>query len=388
MRCNFCKSSELRECYQPKKSKINLLIQVCRSCGLVQAKYDTDSYEAINDRPYNDNAQIKKISCDADYSEIRVGKQQMAQKPFSVLTKHASISEINNVLDMRSARGDFALAALNTLNLADIFCIEQDSYMFKDYKNDPRIRLHTGKYREFNSDRKFDLVYSCHTLEHYRDPDSNLAFIANQLKEGGFLYLDVPNLESVGVGDHFDDFFYDKHLFYFTASHLKGWVEAKGFEVLECAEGASIEILARRVEVAKERIRTNSGNEFERSVGLIKGYRENLASNRAKCAAASSEISSWVKSFDKVAILGCGRLLDTFIEYGGLSLDDFSWLIDNFLSKATNDLYGRKLLSESTIDGASPDAVLVMTRNMPDSFRSSLEQKFDGANIRHHSSFH
>tara|TARA_B110000908_G_C9824183_1_gene258467 strand:+ start:352 stop:486 length:135 start_codon:yes stop_codon:yes gene_type:complete len=44
-------------------------------------------------------------------------------------------------------------------------------------------------------------------------------------------------------------------------------------------------------------------------------------------------------------------------------------LIDNFLSKATSDLYGQKVLSESSIDGALPDAVLVMTRNMPDSFK-------------------
>ena len=63
-------------------------------------------------------------------------------------------------------------------------------------------------------------------------------------------------------------------------------------------------------------------------------------------------------------------------------------MIDNFLSKATSDLYGRKVLSESSIDGALPDAVLVMTRNMPDSFKSSLEQKFVGADIKHHSYFY
>ena len=221
MKCNFCKGTELSDCYEPKKSKINLLIQVCKSCGLVQAKYDSGTYEAINDRSYNESAQINKISCDADYSEIRVGKQQMAQKPFNVLAKHASTSEINNVLDMRSARGDFALAALSALDLSYIYCIEQDSYMSKDYKNDSRIKLHSGKYRDFNVDRQFDLVYSCHTLEHYRDPDSNLGFIANQLRDGGYLYLDVPNLGSIADGDHFDDFFYDKHLFYFTPSHLK-----------------------------------------------------------------------------------------------------------------------------------------------------------------------
>jgi len=388
VKCNFCKGTELSDCYEPKKSKINLLIQVCKSCGLVQAKYDSGTYEAINDRSYNENAQINKISCDADYSEIRVGKQQMAQKPFNVLAKHAYTSEINNVLDMRSARGDFALAALSALGLSYIYCIEQDTYMSKDYKNDSRIKLHSGKYRDFNADRQFDLVYSCHTLEHYRDPDSNLGFIANQLRDGGYLYLDVPNLGSIADGDHFDDFFYDKHLFYFTPSHLKVWVESKGFEVLECAEGASIEILARRVSSAKETIRGNDVNEFERALLLIKDYSLNLAKNRAKCETASSEISIWAKKHDKVAVYGCGRLLDTFIEYGGLSLDSFNWLIDNFLSKATSDLYGRKVLSESSIDGALPDAVLVMTRNMPDSFKSSLEQKFVGADIKHHSYFY
>jgi|TARA_B110000902_G_C13970009_1_gene460836 hypothetical protein len=59
-------------------------------------------------------------------------------------------------------------------------------------------------------------------------------------------------LGSIADGDHFDDFFYEKHLFYFTLSHLKVWVESKGFEILECSEAASVEILARRVASAKK----------------------------------------------------------------------------------------------------------------------------------------
>lgn len=374
-------------CYWPKKSKINLSIQVCRSCGLVQAAYDSEIYEAINDRPYNESAQVNKISCDADYSEIRVGKQQMAQKPFDVISKHVAVSEINNVLDMRSARGDFAMAALDKFDLEHIFCIEQDTYMSKAYKHDPRIILHSGKYRDLKIDRQFDLVYSCHTLEHYRDPDSYLDFISNQVREGGYFYLDVPNLGSIGDGQHFDDFFYDKHLFYFTLGHLKAWVESKGFEVLECAEGSCVEILARRVSSIKGDPYCKEENEFDRSLALIKDYSINLSKNRAKCEAVSSAISAWAAKYDNVAVYGCGRLLDTFIEYGGLSLESFNLLIDNFLSKATNDLYGRNVFSESSIEDDLPDAVLVMTRNMPEHFKLSLEQKFIGADIKHHSFF-
>ena len=387
MKCNFCKGDDFGTCYQPSKSKIKLLIQACKSCGLVQANYDTEIYEAINDLPYDENSQINKISCDADYSEIRVGKQQMAQKPFSVLAKYISYMDINNVLDMRSARGDFARAALEELDLAQIHCIEQDSYMSRGYKNDSRIILHSEKYRDFSADRKFDLVYSCHTLEHYRDPDSNLDFISNQLKEGGYLYLDVPNLGSLAVGEHFDDFFYDKHLFYFTLSHLRVWVESKGFEILECAEGASIEILARRKSSGEETIRSLDDAEFERVLHLIECYSQNLSKNRETCETISIEISKWAAKYDKVAVYGCGRLLDTFIEYGGLSLGSFDILIDNFLSKATSNLYGRDVLAESDIDGDWPDAVLVMTRNMTDSFKASLRAKFIGADVKHYSAF-
>jgi len=43
------------------------------------------------------------------------------------------------------------------------------------------------------SDKKFDLVFSSHTLEHVNNPRAYVKSIAKALKPGGWLYIEVPN---------------------------------------------------------------------------------------------------------------------------------------------------------------------------------------------------
>ena len=148
MNCNFCLSKNIEQVYTPVKSKIDLHINICKDCGLVFSSYDSEKYEDSNITKLN--PKFSHLSCEANYSDIRVGKQQMTKYIFDTLNKVNLPNSINKVLDIRSARGHFALKALEYFNIESIDCVEEDNYMTVTYDNNPSINIWRGKYYNLN----------------------------------------------------------------------------------------------------------------------------------------------------------------------------------------------------------------------------------------------
>jgi len=137
MKCNFCQNSSLEHIYDPIDTGINLKIYLCKSCGLVQSFYDKISYENSN---IPSKTKFEKLSCDAKYSEVRVGKQQML-KFFENTINQANLKfkKSPKILDMKSARGDFALFAIKYSGkrsaLNSSVCIDSNSSLKGFFKS-------------------------------------------------------------------------------------------------------------------------------------------------------------------------------------------------------------------------------------------------------------
>ena len=117
--CGICKSTtEL--IHSPKKSLVGLQILICTNCGFVQSEKDNP------DTMFQGSPIISSLSCDADYSPIRVGKQQMTNIDVQ------NIEELNlpsiekfDFLDMASARGHFARWA-SGVSQKEVVCLEPE----------------------------------------------------------------------------------------------------------------------------------------------------------------------------------------------------------------------------------------------------------------------
>jgi SAM-dependent methyltransferase len=73
----------------------------------------------------------------------------------------------------------------------------------------------------------FDLVSLVHVVEHLVHPIEVLDSARNLLRDGGLLYVEVPNMNQPLPGSR--HFFRPKHNFYFTANTLKSLVSKAGF---------------------------------------------------------------------------------------------------------------------------------------------------------------
>ena len=179
-RCVIC-GGKLEHIHTPKKSNIGLQILICKVCGFVQSKKNLDDSFFKNKKNKESN-KIQYLSCDSDYSEGRVGKQQMVNDAKNIIQNNKSLLTKNPcVLDMSSARGHF-IEYISQYSPKEIVGFEQDKYMIKSYKDIDNFNILNIDYRDYKENKIFDLIYSCHTLEHYSNPIQYFEFIVNHLQ--------------------------------------------------------------------------------------------------------------------------------------------------------------------------------------------------------------
>lgn len=338
--------------YEPQKSKVGLRVHVCPACGFVQTSKNSSKVEVPLSK------KISSLSCDADYSPIRVGKQQMTDVDIRNI-ESCSLEGIPafNFLDMASARGHFVQwAKLKSQNT--VWCIESDEYMTVSYQKDPNIELFIGDFNDLDITSSFDFIYSCHTLEHFRDPVKYLEFVFNHLNTNGYFYLNVPNLLGILDSIAIDDFFYDNHRVYFDPETLISLLERQGLIVLaEWEDAACIRLLLQKSE---KRATPEITSNYARNKELIVDYSANLAKSRKILPGAVLAISNLLNKDSTKIILGCGRMLDALIVYGGLDLSKFDFLVDNYLGLATSKLYERNLYRLETLPAIVGDMQFVV----------------------------
>lgn len=395
-KCRMCGSLNLTSSlHVPKSSKVSLEIIQCIDCNLVQGLCDEVAYAKQNDIYKDPSLMLSEISCDGPYSNIRVGKQQMAAKFFDILKNlPLNIKDIESILDVRSARGSFILKAPEYFVSASTFVgIEEDLYLHPSknlYDASVVTILDDSVYNFRGEDSVFDFVYSCHTLEHYRNPNRYIQSIKNLLSPKGYLFLDVPSLDDFIDHDLLDDCFYDKHLLYFTKLTLFRLLESNGFSILWARSSGNgcIEALVRaNDELNSINLKEKSG-QTKISSSQISDYSQRLNANRSQLPAISHNISDYIsRSEGKFVAFGAGRILDAFKVYGGLNPGLFSYYIDNYLFEASKVVNGLPILPMSELQ-AQPNLIFILfTRENSRALNEIISTLHPSAKILHWSDF-
>jgi 2-polyprenyl-3-methyl-5-hydroxy-6-metoxy-1,4-benzoquinol methylase len=84
-----------------------------------------------------------------------------------------------------------------------------------------------------NQSETFDMVTLCHVIEHVPDPTAVLASARRLLKPGGRLWIETPNLDSIGAavfGACWRDLDPPRHLLLFSRAALEESLRAAGFQ--------------------------------------------------------------------------------------------------------------------------------------------------------------
>ena len=84
-------------------------------------------------------------------------------------------------------------------------------------------------------DRRFDLIFSSHVIEHIPEPHVFMADLVDRLNEGGVIALVTPNIESALArisGRRWVSFKLPEHVSYYSPSTIRRLLETAGLEVV------------------------------------------------------------------------------------------------------------------------------------------------------------
>lgn len=371
--CDFCRHAALSFAYAPSGSTRGLKVHVCRHCGLVQS---TPRIARTKDR------HAAAVSGGADWGNVRYGKGFRTRQALEAVARHSDLAAPLALLDVGSNRGSFARAFLEAAPAARLTAVEPDERFADTCADLPRTELVRARTEATAfADGRFDIVHSCHTIEHLAEPFAALKDHARVLKAGGLLVIDAPNIALIGGEDIAEEWFIDKHLFHFSARTLSRMIEAAGFELIEQNDPADLVNLlfvARKAGAANAAVAADPA-EVAEAQNLMKRYARTRAHNLAALGLAARELERLAPA--RVALWGAGRLFDLLVREGGFDPARLSLLIDTHLKKHMDSRHGVALSEAEALSDRSADVVVVMSRMFAGEISAEIRRRAPHAEI-------
>jgi ubiquinone/menaquinone biosynthesis C-methylase UbiE len=370
--CDSCRVSGLDEVYTPAGSTRGLKIYVCSNCGQVQSLPRADRAPRA----------AAAVSSGADWGNVRYGKAFRTDACLSLLRQHADFREDLRVLDVGSNRAAFASAFLAAAPKSAIVCVEPDERVAKSVADLDRAELIEARIEDTElPGNSFDIVHSCHTLEHLASPGTTLADHWRVLKPGGLLILDVPNIVLIGGEDIVEEWFIDKHLYHFSPATLSALLKACGFDIVgkpNPNDRENLLFVARKADRMPTPTRSNP-REAGRAQALIASYLQTRARNLIALTRAAAEITK-LKS-KRVALWGAGRLFDALVQHGGFDPKSADALIDTHLKSHMAERHGVPLFGPEILETRPPGVIIVMSRAFAPEIARIAKQRAPDAEI-------
>ncbi len=372
--CDLCNGSQLQPMRRAPTSRRGLGVYLCQTCGLVQSLPRVDS---VSDRRV-------AISSGADWGNVRYGKGFGTDAAMEWLGQKLDIGGVRHCLDVGSNRGSFVLKMLSLSPALSITAIEPDQTIVEEYCNAPGVDFKGDRIENVTlADNSYDLVYCSHTLEHLKSPSNILRRIQPALKKNGVLYIEVPNIEFIGMDDLVEEWFLDKHLYHFSTETLLSMVEAAGFKVDPSAlksDESKIALIARPqgpiaspdfVETAK------SKDGCQQVEALIRRYTRTLSKNHQALQSAAREIENIARK-KRVVVWGAGRIFDSLVRLGGLKADLLTGVVDKHLIHHVDRVHGCKLQPPKSVAAFNPQTVIIASRVFQNEIQTELQSIVPG----------
>lgn len=369
--CELCGRDSLQLIYKPDGSTRGIGVHLCTNCGLVQSLPRID----------REKRSPAAVSGGADWGNVRYGKGFRTKAALDAIARHVSPDKDVALLDVGSNRGSFVKAFLDMAPRAHVTALEPDERVAYSCAGLPRTELIHARIEDAALESaRYDIVHSCHTVEHLAHPARTLADHHRVLKEGGLMVIDAPNIALIGTSDIVEEWFIDKHLHHFSARTLGRMIEAAGFDIVQepdPADRSNLLFVARKS--AAKALAVSDWKEVDRAETLIAQYVFTRARNMAALTAVAAEIAHMAPR--RVALWGAGRLFDSLVVHGRFNPGALTLLIDKHLKAHVGERHGCLLSEPQDLARAEAGVVVVMSRDFASEIAAEAQTLAPGAEI-------
>jgi 2-polyprenyl-3-methyl-5-hydroxy-6-metoxy-1,4-benzoquinol methylase len=148
------------------------------------------------------------------------------------LSNSLSLPNTGNILDIGCGKGNFLLAFSQKFPSWSINGVEVSknalSFAKKKLLN---ADLREGLFENGLFDKKFDLIVALDVFEHLEKPIDFLNIVISNLKEDGYLFLEIPNFKLNPA-----DLFVFDHLTHFTKETMHNLLASNGMQIIATEE--------------------------------------------------------------------------------------------------------------------------------------------------------
>lgn len=229
--CLGCGGQELRLLYHlPDKG--NARIVVCVACDLAQLEElpSPEEIESLYAEGY-----FEGVGNDAGYEEYANQEKEYLATFDDDVNRIRDFATEGSVLDIGCGYGYFVRRALAAG--FDAYGVDFSSDGIREAEKHAPGRVFRGTVDEVEAlaDRKFDVIFASHLIEHIPEPRPFIETLARRLNEGGIVMLVTPNIESWLArvsGRRWVSFKIPEHVAYYTPTTIGQLLEAAGLEVV------------------------------------------------------------------------------------------------------------------------------------------------------------
>ena len=366
MKCPLCRLSKFETILEKKAipiftsaddesrvdfGKHNCILNQCRACGHIfqpASKKLKNALQKIYDSEY---AQLTTSLGEGNWGEERA---------IYLFEKLNSINEFKtkSILEIGCGNG-YILKSLSKRGFKDLVGIDPSINLEKQTKGIKFLREFITSDLKLNS--KFDFIFSFGVYEHIDDINSVTSFCTNHLKEGGSLFIYVPNCKKgLALGD--PALFIHEHIQYFVPDLIKYHLSTHGYEIVDDqSDDHAIAVYAKKnAEVYEEKYIIDSHKEFQNKINeKLELFKTSLCKD------------------DNVIIHGACNSLNNIL---GWQDADFNFtLVDNDNTKYGKTFYDKKVEPLSAIDLANYGTVLILPAYYSDAIKADyLKKGFQG----------
>ena len=167
------------------------------------------------------------------WGNIRHGKGLRLDAHKNILTRVINEKRPSKVFDDGANRGHFARFVTGWSREVEYFGCEPDPICFASYKDNNTPKIENCYTEDFDLElNSFDFIYSAHTLEHVDSVRRHLLLLLDGLREGGTLFLDLPNTQQINYEQQiFEEYFVEKHRTHFFLNDIIEMLTSSGMEI-------------------------------------------------------------------------------------------------------------------------------------------------------------
>ncbi len=272
--CNLCGFNECVLIDSHRKDKycrpeVEVRTVICKNCGIAYVNPQIDETELHN--LYATNYADTRLNLPDE--KVLQRMEAMAEERWKWLEKRAHVNgNAGRVLDMGCSAG--SLLNVFQKNGWDAYGVEPTPHYAELARKRYGLKVTIGFLEDSSlSADYFDMVTLTQTLEHLADPTRALNQLWSLLKDGGLIYIDVPNIVKP---KHFR-FFEAPHLYTFSPTTLSLLLRKTGLEPIYVENGWDIRALARKGNLADNIDFSTQGDNYQQIISGLRWRYVNLS---------------------------------------------------------------------------------------------------------------